>query len=75
MPLQAFEVLGGIESQIKNLKTQTMSLPELAKKHEELLRTIKDSSMEPIQRGQLMLQKSHLHRSVLVRSVWFVVVI
>ncbi|XP_062312732.1 coiled-coil domain-containing protein 141 isoform X2 [Osmerus eperlanus] len=58
---KAFEVLGGIESQIKNLKTQTMSLPELAKKHEELLRTIKDSSMEPIQRGQLMLQKSHLH--------------
>ena len=64
MPPQAFEVLGGIESQIKNLKTQTMSLTELAKKHEELLRNIKDSSMEPIQRGQLMLLKSHLHRSV-----------
>lgn len=54
---QAFEVLGTIEIAIKELKTQTLSLPELARKHEEFSRSIKDASTEPLQRGQLLLQK------------------
>lgn len=54
---QAFEVLGTIEIAIKELKTQPLSLPELARKHEEFSRRIKDSSTEPLQRGQLFLQK------------------
>ncbi|KAM9486119.1 coiled-coil domain-containing protein 141 isoform 2-T2 [Clarias gariepinus] len=54
---KAFVILGTIESAIKGLKTQTVQLPELAKKHEELHRNIKDAAAEPLQRGQLILQK------------------
>lgn len=54
---QTFEVLGSIESTIKGLRTQTVQLTELAKKHEELHRSIKDAASEPLQRGQLILQK------------------
>ncbi|XP_056121665.1 coiled-coil domain-containing protein 141 isoform X1 [Rhinichthys klamathensis goyatoka] len=54
---KAFEVLGTIEIAIKELKTQPLSLPEQARKHEEFSRSIKDSSTEPLQRGQLFLQK------------------
>ncbi|KAF5903363.1 titin-like isoform X4, partial [Clarias magur] len=54
---KAFVILGTIESTIKGLKTQTAQLPELAKKHEELHRSIKDAAAEPLQRGQLILQK------------------
>jgi len=50
-------VLGTIEIAIKELKTQPLSLPEQARKHEEFSRRIKDSSTEPLQRGQLFLQK------------------
>ncbi len=54
---QAFKVLGTIEIAIKELKNQPLPLPELAKKHEEYSRSIKDASVEPLQRGQLLLQK------------------
>uniref|UniRef100_A0A8C8F5S8 Ig-like domain-containing protein n=1 Tax=Oncorhynchus tshawytscha TaxID=74940 RepID=A0A8C8F5S8_ONCTS len=54
----AFEVLGSVESKLKGLKTQTLWLPELAKKHEDLLRSIKESANDPLQRGQLILQKA-----------------
>ncbi|XP_048050442.1 coiled-coil domain-containing protein 141 isoform X2 [Megalobrama amblycephala] len=54
---KAFEVLGTIEIAIKDLKTQPLLLPELARKHEEFSCSIKDSSSEPLQRGQLLLQK------------------
>ncbi|XP_070979938.1 coiled-coil domain-containing protein 141-like isoform X2 [Oncorhynchus clarkii lewisi] len=54
----AFEVLGTVESKLKGLKTQTLWLPELAKKHEDLLRSIKESANDPLQRGQLILQKA-----------------
>ncbi|KAL0963717.1 hypothetical protein UPYG_G00309930 [Umbra pygmaea] len=54
---KAFEVLGTVECKLKGLKTQPLQLPELAKKHEELLRSIKESATYPIQRGQLILQK------------------
>ncbi|XP_017325747.1 coiled-coil domain-containing protein 141 isoform X3 [Ictalurus punctatus] len=54
---KAFEILGTIESTIKGLRTWTVQLTELAKKHEELHRSIKDAAAEPLQRGQLILQK------------------
>ncbi|KAF4086617.1 hypothetical protein AMELA_G00085580 [Ameiurus melas] len=54
---KAFEILGNIESTIKGLRTRTVQLSELAKKHEELHRSIKDAAAEPLQRGQLILQK------------------
>ncbi|XP_072541513.1 coiled-coil domain-containing protein 141 [Salminus brasiliensis] len=54
---KSFEVLAAIESSIKGLKTQTVPLPELAKKHEELHRGIKDAAADPLLRGQLILQK------------------
>ncbi|XP_041724790.2 coiled-coil domain-containing protein 141 isoform X2 [Coregonus clupeaformis] len=56
---KAFEVLGTVESKLKGLKTQTLWLPELAKKHEELLRSIKESATDPLQRGQLILHKAN----------------
>ncbi|KAK3568639.1 hypothetical protein QTP86_011431 [Hemibagrus guttatus] len=54
---KAFEILGNIESTIKALRTQTVQLTELAKKHEELHRSIKEAAAKPLQRGQLILQK------------------
>ncbi|XP_029558360.1 coiled-coil domain-containing protein 141 isoform X5 [Salmo trutta] len=54
----AFEVLGTVESKLKGLKTQTLWLPELAKKHEDLLRSIKESATDPLQRGHLIIQKA-----------------
>ncbi|KAL6484284.1 hypothetical protein MHYP_G00063290 [Metynnis hypsauchen] len=54
---KAFEVLAATESSIKGLKTETLPLPELAKKHEELHRCIKDAAADPLHRGQLILQK------------------
>ncbi|XP_047670586.1 coiled-coil domain-containing protein 141 isoform X2 [Tachysurus fulvidraco] len=54
---KAFEILGNIERTIKGLQTQTVQLTELAKKHEELHRNIKEVAAEPLQRGQLILQK------------------
>ncbi|XP_060784928.1 coiled-coil domain-containing protein 141 isoform X3 [Neoarius graeffei] len=58
---KAFETLGTIESTIKGLRTQTVQLTELAKEHEELHRRIKDVAAEPLQRGQLILQKLSPH--------------
>uniref|UniRef100_A0A8C1MUU0 Coiled-coil domain containing 141 n=1 Tax=Cyprinus carpio TaxID=7962 RepID=A0A8C1MUU0_CYPCA len=54
---QAFEVLGTVEIAIKELKNHPLPLPELARKHEEFSRSIKDTSAEPLQRGQLIIQK------------------
>ncbi|XP_042620123.1 coiled-coil domain-containing protein 141 isoform X2 [Cyprinus carpio] len=54
---KAFEVLSTVEIAIKELKNQPLPLPELARKHEEFSRSIKDTSAEPIQRGQLIIQK------------------
>ncbi|XP_010878421.2 coiled-coil domain-containing protein 141 isoform X2 [Esox lucius] len=54
---KAFEIMGTVESKLKGLKAQSLRLPELAKKHEELLRSIKESATYPLQRGQLILQK------------------
>uniref|UniRef100_A0A8C1S579 Coiled-coil domain containing 141 n=1 Tax=Cyprinus carpio TaxID=7962 RepID=A0A8C1S579_CYPCA len=53
----AFEVLSTVEIAIKELKNHPLPLPELARKHEEFSRSIKDTSAEPLQRGQLIIQK------------------
>ncbi|KAI1898253.1 hypothetical protein AGOR_G00070430 [Albula goreensis] len=58
---KAFEVLAGIETSLKGVRTQVLSLPELAKKHEELLKSIKEAAAEPLQRGQLLLNKVNPH--------------
>ncbi|XP_016375665.1 coiled-coil domain-containing protein 141-like [Sinocyclocheilus rhinocerous] len=54
---KAFEVLGTVEIAIKELKNQPLPLPALARKHEEFSRSIKDTSAEALQRGQLLIQK------------------
>ncbi|XP_062862521.1 coiled-coil domain-containing protein 141 [Trichomycterus rosablanca] len=65
---KAFEALAAIESTIKLLKTKTVHLPDLAKKHEELHHSIKDAAADALQRGQLILQKLNPH-SVQVAGV------
>ncbi|XP_035264086.1 coiled-coil domain-containing protein 141 isoform X1 [Anguilla anguilla] len=54
---KAFEVLAGIESSLKGMRSQVLSLPELAKKHEELLWSIKEAAAEPLQQGKHFLNK------------------
>ncbi|XP_048095477.1 coiled-coil domain-containing protein 141 isoform X1 [Alosa alosa] len=55
---EAFEALGTIESCMKSLKNQSLTLSEMAKRHEELHRGIKEATADPLQRGQLILQKA-----------------
>uniref|UniRef100_A0A8C1S548 Coiled-coil domain containing 141 n=1 Tax=Cyprinus carpio TaxID=7962 RepID=A0A8C1S548_CYPCA len=55
---KAFEVLSTVEIAIKELKNHPLPLPELARKHEEFSRSIKDTSAEPLQRGQLIIQNA-----------------
>ncbi|MBN3308414.1 CC141 protein, partial [Amia calva] len=59
---KAFDVLGGIETRIQGLKSQCLSLPELARKHEELQRSVKEAAAEPLQRGQVFLNKVSAQR-------------
>ncbi|XP_066497305.1 coiled-coil domain-containing protein 141 [Hoplias malabaricus] len=54
---KAFEALAAVESCVKGLKSQNVPLPELAKKHEELQRRIRETASDPLHRGQLLLQK------------------
>ncbi|KAJ8416938.1 hypothetical protein AAFF_G00328160 [Aldrovandia affinis] len=54
---KAFDVLAGIENSLKAVRSQVLSLPELGKKHEELLWSIKEAAAEPLQRGQLFINK------------------
>ncbi|XP_063069315.1 coiled-coil domain-containing protein 141 isoform X2 [Engraulis encrasicolus] len=55
---EAFEVLGSIEISIKALKNQSLTFAEKAKRHEELNRSIKEETADPLTRGQLLLQKA-----------------
>ncbi|XP_062390129.1 coiled-coil domain-containing protein 141-like [Sardina pilchardus] len=55
---EAFEALGTIESRMKSLKSQSLTFSEMAKRHEELHRSIKEATADPLQRGQLILQKA-----------------
>lgn len=49
---KAFDVLGRVEAYLKLLKSEGLSLPVLAARHEELHREIKDCTADALQKGQ-----------------------
>ncbi|GAB1286474.1 Coiled-coil domain-containing 141 [Apodemus speciosus] len=49
---KAFDVLGKVEANLKLLKSEGLSLPVLAAKHEELHREIKDSTAAALQKDR-----------------------
>ncbi|RXN00523.1 Titin [Acipenser ruthenus] len=54
---KAFNVLGSIKGHLKLLNSESFSLPELAKRQEELQKSIKETAAEALQRGQSFLNK------------------
>uniref|UniRef100_A0A8C2LSK9 Coiled-coil domain-containing protein 141 n=1 Tax=Cricetulus griseus TaxID=10029 RepID=A0A8C2LSK9_CRIGR len=48
---KAFDVLGKVEAYLKLLKSEGLSLPVLAARHEELHREIKDATADALQKG------------------------
>lgn len=49
---KAFDVLGRVEAYLKLLKSEGLSLPVLAARHEELHKEIKDCTADALQKGQ-----------------------
>ncbi|MGH0128838.1 UNVERIFIED_CONTAM: hypothetical protein FKN15_052895 [Acipenser sinensis] len=62
---KAFNVLGSIEGHLKLLNSESFSLPELAKRQEELQKSIKETAAEALQRGQSFLNKANPQSSQL----------
>ncbi|XP_045052239.2 coiled-coil domain-containing protein 141 isoform X2 [Desmodus rotundus] len=54
---KAFDVLGRVEAYLKLLKSEGLSLPVLAARHEELHREIKDCAAEALQKGQALISQ------------------
>ncbi|XP_004426741.1 PREDICTED: coiled-coil domain-containing protein 141 [Ceratotherium simum simum] len=54
---KAFDVLGRIEAYLKLLKSEGLSLPVLAARHEELHREIKDCTANALQKGQALISQ------------------
>ncbi|XP_052580379.1 coiled-coil domain-containing protein 141 isoform X3 [Peromyscus californicus insignis] len=54
---KAFDVLGKVEAYLKLLKSEGLSLPVLAARHEELHREIKDSAADALQKGQTLISQ------------------
>ncbi|XP_039613700.1 coiled-coil domain-containing protein 141 isoform X1 [Polypterus senegalus] len=54
---KAFDILGTIEGHLKALGTRALALPALAKKHEELLKSVKDTAADALQKGQAFLKR------------------
>ncbi|KAK2502236.1 hypothetical protein MC885_016700, partial [Smutsia gigantea] len=54
---QAFDVLGRVEAYLKLLKSEGLSLPVLAARHEELHREIKDCTADALQKGQTLISQ------------------
>ncbi|XP_036856205.1 coiled-coil domain-containing protein 141 isoform X3 [Manis javanica] len=54
---QAFDVLGRVEAYLKLLKSEGLSLPVLAARHEELHREIKDCTADALQKGQALMSQ------------------
>ena len=54
---QSFDVLGKVEAYLKLLKSEGLSLPVLAAKHEELHREIKDSTATALQKGRTLISQ------------------
>ncbi|XP_043361347.1 coiled-coil domain-containing protein 141 isoform X5 [Dermochelys coriacea] len=59
----AFDVLGGTEAYLKLLNSEGLSLPILAKKHEELQDEIKDCTADALQKGKALVSKGDSHSS------------
>lgn len=55
---QAFDVLGEVEAYLKLLKSENLSLPVLAARHEELHREIKDSTAAALQKGRTLISQA-----------------
>ncbi|XP_003406016.2 coiled-coil domain-containing protein 141 [Loxodonta africana] len=54
---KAFDVLGRVEAYLKLLKSEGLSLPVLAARHEELHREIKDCTAEALQKGRALISE------------------
>ncbi|XP_060246393.1 coiled-coil domain-containing protein 141 isoform X4 [Meriones unguiculatus] len=54
---KAFDVLGKVEAYLKLLKSEGLSLPALAARHEELHREIKDSTADALQKGRTLISQ------------------
>ncbi|XP_048201121.1 coiled-coil domain-containing protein 141 isoform X5 [Perognathus longimembris pacificus] len=54
---KAFDVLGRVEAYLKLLKSESLSLPVLAARHEELHREIKDCTADALQKGQTLISQ------------------
>uniref|UniRef100_F1RZC6 Coiled-coil domain-containing protein 141 n=1 Tax=Sus scrofa TaxID=9823 RepID=F1RZC6_PIG len=54
---KAFDVLGRVEAYLKLLKSEGLSLPVLAARHEELYREIKDCTADALQKGQALISQ------------------
>ncbi|XP_051885753.1 coiled-coil domain-containing protein 141 [Pristis pectinata] len=54
---KGFDVLGGIENQLKQLNCKALSLPELAKEHKTLCQAIEDATSDAVLKGQMLLSK------------------
>ncbi|XP_029081259.1 coiled-coil domain-containing protein 141 isoform X7 [Monodon monoceros] len=57
MKAKAFGVLGRVEAYLKLLKSEGLSLPVLAARHEELHREIKDCTADALQEGQALINQ------------------
>ncbi|XP_034352494.1 coiled-coil domain-containing protein 141 isoform X2 [Arvicanthis niloticus] len=60
---EAFDVLGKVEAYLKLLKSEGLSLPVLAAKHEELHREIKDATAAALQKGRTLISQMDSCRS------------
>ncbi|XP_060265659.1 coiled-coil domain-containing protein 141 isoform X7 [Ovis aries] len=54
---KAFDALGRVEAYLKLLKSEGLSLPVLAARHEELHREIKDCTADALQKGQALISQ------------------
>ncbi|XP_008853574.1 coiled-coil domain-containing protein 141 isoform X2 [Nannospalax galili] len=54
---KAFDVLGKVEAYLKLLKSEGLSLPVLAVRHEELHSEIKDCTADALQKGQTLISQ------------------
>lgn len=54
---QAFDVLGRVEAYLKLLKSEGLSLPVLAARHEELHGEIKGCTADALQKGQALISQ------------------
>ncbi|XP_007935096.1 coiled-coil domain-containing protein 141 [Orycteropus afer afer] len=58
---KAFDVLGRVEAYLKLLKSEGLSLPVLATRHEELYREIKDCTADALQKGQALISQVNVY--------------